>query len=178
MTIDAAALHGSDATAAADAFTALVELRLDDSFRLAQLILRSPADAEDAINDAFLAAWNGRRTLRDPARLDAWFSRIVLNACRDRLRHRRRHPVERLPDEPVLRAPDRHAVVDDRLAIEAAFDRLKPDHRIVLVLRFYRDLTVDQIASVIGVPAGTVKSRLHHALRDMRGVLDHPGVDR
>lgn len=171
---DATALNGSDAGAAADAFTTLVESRLDDSYRVARLILRNPADAEDAIHDAFLAAWHRRTSLRDAAKLEAWFGRIVINACRDRLRHRRRHPADRLPAEPMLSTPAPQAGVADRLAMEAAFERLIADHRIVLVLRYTRDLTVEQVADLLGIPAGTVKSRVHHALKALRAALESP----
>jgi RNA polymerase sigma-70 factor, ECF subfamily len=164
------ALRGTDAAAAADAFTALVAAHADDSYRLAWLILRDRADAEDAVHDAYLAAWRGRRSLRDPGRVDAWLARIVANACRDRLRRTRRHPVEPLAGEPAA-AEGAFDMIHDRVALESAFVGLSPEQRVLIVLRFERDLTVEQIAELLEIPSGTVKSRLHHALRSMRAAL-------
>ena len=75
------------------AFGAFVERALPLNYRLARAILGDPAEAEDATHDAFELAWKRWHTLRDPDLLDAWFGRIVVNVCRDRLRRRRRHPV-------------------------------------------------------------------------------------
>ena len=153
----------------AAAFTELAERHLADSYRLAALILGDRADAEDATHDAFVAAWKSWGSLRDPARFEAWFGRILVNVCRDRLRRSRRHGVTDLSDE-LLAAPavgDSAAAAADRDAVGRGLARLDPDQRLVLVLRYYRDLPVDEIAARVGVPAGTVKSRLHYALRDL-----------
>lgn len=165
-----AAFVGDDVAAAAAAFTDLVDARLDESYRLARVILRSQVDAEDAVHDAFLSAWRQRRSLRDPARLDAWFGRIVVNACRDRLRHRRRHPTEQLAGEHT--APASPGSLEDRLAMGSAMRHLDADQVIVLVLRYYRDLSVPQIAALLGIPQGTVKSRLHHSLKALGVALE------
>jgi RNA polymerase sigma-70 factor, ECF subfamily len=170
--LNAGALAGSDADAATLAFNELVEGRYERAYHLAWLILRNRPDAEDAVHDAYLAAWRARRFLRNADRIDAWFDRIVVNACRDRLRHRRRHPTEEMMSDVPGQSASASASVDDRLAMEAAFSGLSAEHRIVLVLRFYADQTLDQIASVLRVPHGTVKSRIHYALKSLRIVLE------
>lgn len=154
-----------------EAFAALVESRLDDAYRLARLILRSDADAQDAAHDAFLAAWHNRRSLRDPYRFNAWFDRILVNACRDRLRRRMRRPTVTLPDDLPGRAADASAGIGERDAIGRAFGELNADQRIVVALRFFRDLTIDEIAHLTNTRGGTVKSRLHHGLRRMRAAM-------
>ena len=73
----------------ADEFGALTERHLDGAYRLATVILGDSMEAEDAVHDAAIAAWRSWSSLRDPERFEAWFSRIVVNACRDRLRSRR-----------------------------------------------------------------------------------------
>lgn len=166
----------------AAAFSELAEHHLAESYRLAALILGDRADAEDATQDAFVAAWKSWGSLRDPARLEAWFGRILVNVCRDRLRRSRRHGVSDLSDE-LMASPaggDIAAAAADRDAVGLGLARLDPDQRIVLILRYYRDLSVDEIAARVGVPAGTVKSRLHYALRDLGVALDggHPEVTR
>ncbi len=165
---------GSENADRAAAFSELAEHHLADSYQLAALILGDRADAEDATHDAFVAAWKSWGSLRDPARFEAWFGRILVNVCRDRLRRSRRHGVTDLSDE-LLASPakgDIAAAAADRDAVGRGLARLDPDQRIVLVLRYYRDLPVEEIAARVGVPAGTVKSRLHYALRDLGVALD------
>jgi RNA polymerase sigma factor (sigma-70 family) len=167
----------ADAEAArAAAFERLVEARLDDTYRLARLILRDEQEAEDATHDAFVRAWQQHGRLRDPDRFDAWFARIVVNACRDRLRRRKLRRHDDLARAAATPAPhDAHQAVDDRDALGRAFAALSPDHRIAVVLRYYRDLPVEEVARAVGAPIGTVRSRLHYALRHLREVLGDEG---
>ncbi|MFL5727355.1 MAG: RNA polymerase sigma factor [Chloroflexota bacterium] len=152
------------------AFEALITSELDGAYRLAGVILGDQWQAEDATHDAIVQAWLRFGSLRDPDRSRAWFGRILVNICRDRLRERGRRPIAvgAAVDRPT---DDRTAAVDDRLLLDRAFATLSPDHRVALVLRFYADLPVDAIADLTGVPAGTVKSRLHVALERMRSAL-------
>ena len=152
-------------------FAAFAARQLDPSYRLATIIVGNGADAEDATHDAFLSAWRHWSTVRDPDRLDAWFGRILVNSCRDLMRSRRRRPVviDVSAELLAVAAPDDVSTdTADREAVARGFARLGADHRICLVLRYYEDLTVRQIAERTGVPEGTVKSRLHHALRELR----------
>jgi len=162
---------------AAAEFSRLVDRHLDSGYRLASVVLGDPTEAEDAAHDASMLAWRGFATLRDRDRFEQWFCRIVLNVCRDRLRHRRRHPVTELPDLDglELHATDDAGRLVTRDAIDRAFVRLEPDHQVVIALRFYRDLTVDEMARRLGIPEGTVKSRLHHALRRLRAEMERQG---
>jgi RNA polymerase sigma-70 factor (ECF subfamily) len=163
----------------ADEFTRLADRYLDIAYRLASVILGDPTEAEDAAHDAVILAWRRFGSLRDPDRFEQWFCRIVLNVCRDRLRHRRRHPVVELPSEDGefggLQAPDRADHLLARDALDRAFAHLEPDHQIVVALRFYRDLSVDEMARRLEIPAGTVKSRLHHALSRLRAEMERQG---
>ena len=160
-------------TVAADDFADLVAGQLDRSYRLATVILGSAMEAEDAVADAALAAWRGHGTLRETDRFEAWFSRILVNGCRDRLRARQRRPVEEMPGLEIAAVSANLGVdfrdgVDARDAMSRAFETLEPEERIVLVLRFWLDLSVDLIAERLGIPSGTVKSRLHHATGRLR----------
>jgi RNA polymerase sigma-70 factor (ECF subfamily) len=153
-------------------FAELVDRRvLDGAYRYATLMLGNRADAEDATHDAALTAWRHLGDLRDPARFDAWFGRIVVNACRDHLRARRRLPIH-IALDPELSTPDANDSLARRDALAGAIRSLSADHREVVVLRFYADLTVEQIAARTGVGAGTVKSRLHYAVRQLRAAAD------
>jgi RNA polymerase sigma factor (sigma-70 family) len=156
----------------AAAFRSLADHHLDGSYRLARAILREPAEAEDATHDAFVTAWQKWPTLREPALFERWFRKILVNTCRTRLRRASRWHLRDISDELTLTAVDDVAVRDDRDAIGRALMRLGPDDRIVLALRYDRDLTVDAIADALGIPSGTVKSRLHNALRRLHVALD------
>jgi RNA polymerase sigma factor (sigma-70 family) len=164
-------------TPALDAFEALSDRCLDDSYRLAAVVLRDPAEAQDVVHDAVLLGWRKFGSLRDPARFDAWFGRIVLNLCRDRLRQRRRGRVKEaaLGAQLELGRRDEIGLVAERDAIGSAFVRLDPDLQLVLALRFYRDLQLEAIAELLGIPLGTVKSRLHTGLRRLRAELERAG---
>lgn len=158
----------------ADAFRTLADRHLDASYRLAYLILGERADAEDATHDAFVTAWAKWSTLRDPMLFEHWFDRILVNTCRNRLRHVARWRTNDLSAELESRGPDAFGPTHDRGVLWPALAGLAPDQRVVIALRFYRDLSIDQIAARLGVRPGTVKSRLHRALRGMRTALDQP----
>lgn len=160
------------ATARSDSFQRLADQHLDASYGVAYAILGNATDAEDATHDAFVTAWRKWNTLRDLAAFEAWFTRILVNTCRNRMRHRfRTRPLDR-SDELRQTAGDPYRGSDDRALIGAALAGLSADHRIVVALRFYRDLTVDEIARWLSLPAGTVKSRLHYALIQMGKAID------
>ncbi len=163
-------------TARREAFELLADRDLDRAYRLAGVILGSGSDAEDATHDAIVYAWRSFAGLRDQSRFEAWFQRILVNVCRDRLRKRARTPVTELTLADSIAQPGGFANVDDRLVLDRAFARLSPDQAITVVLRFHADLTLDDVAARMGIPVGTVKSRLHSALAAMQVALTGPEV--
>jgi RNA polymerase sigma-70 factor (ECF subfamily) len=153
-------------------FDALGRAQIDRAYRLAGLILGSASEAEDVTQEALLRAWRRRRSLRDGTRAQAWFDRILVNACRDRLRRRR--PTVRwldIGDDGPGPGSDPFAAIFVRDEVLRSLASLSSDHRIVLVLRYWADLPVDAIADRLGVPPGTVKSRLHYALDAIRAEI-------
>ncbi len=161
--------------ARASAFRTLAERHLEGSYRLARVILTDPIEAEDAVHDAFVTAWTNWASLRDQALFERWFQRIVVNTCRNRLRHSARRQVRDISTELYLQAPDAYARSDDRDAMDVALAQLARDDRIVLALRYDRDLKVEDIARILQLRPGTVMSRLHRAVGRLRLVLDAPG---
>jgi RNA polymerase sigma-70 factor (ECF subfamily) len=153
------------------AFVRLADEHLDKAYRLARAILRDPGEAQDATHDAFVQAWRKWETLRDRSRFEPWFDRILVNICRNRLRSRRRQATD-ISAEVALATGDHTGRAEDRDVIAAAIASLSADHQVVVALRYYRDLTVDDIAARLGIPPGTVQSRLHYALRKLHDVLD------
>lgn len=150
------------------AFSRLLFESLDRSYRLAAVILGGFEEAEDATHDAAVRAWQRMGTLREPEKFDAWFQRILINVCRSRLRARKR-PL------PLMRAPTQPDPIGEsveRAALRDAMSTLTFEHRTVIALRYLEDLTIEQTADRVGVRAGTVKSRLHYALRQLRAAYD------
>lgn len=172
-------IHPSDVATAspsrdrATLFRRLSHEHLDSSYRLARAILGDPLAAEDAVHDAFVTAWRKWDTLRDPSRFEAWFRQILVNTCRNQLKRASRIRVTDIASAPHPAVDDPHiAVSPEREAIAHAMGDLGEDHRVVLALRYYRDMTVDDIATFLSVRPGTVKSRLHHAQKKLRAALE------
>jgi RNA polymerase sigma-70 factor (ECF subfamily) len=170
--------HRGEAADKAASFQRLADHNLDASYRLARVILGDRSEAEDAVHDAFVAAWRKWGSLRDPERFEAWFQRILVNTCRDRLRKTSRRRESDIDAERPPVVLDAYDAVHERERMSRAFASLDADHRIVLALRYYRDLSIDDIAGLLGVRPGTVKSRLHRAQSHMREILAAEGMTR
>jgi RNA polymerase sigma-70 factor (ECF subfamily) len=138
---------------------------------LAGVLLADGHEAEDAVQDALIVAWQAFDTLREADRFGSWFDRILVNGCRDRLR--RRNVVRFIPihGEPEPAGRDPFMSFIERDALLAGLGGLTADERIVVVLRFWADLPLEGIAERLRWPIGTVKSRLHRALGRLRADL-------
>lgn len=152
-----------------DAYRSLVEPHVQAALSASIVLLRSHADAADAVQDGLLSAWVALPSLRDPVAFPAWFRRHVIRAALRSMRRRR--PVVELdlaiagPDGELDRAMDRRTLL-------RAFDRLTPDDRVILTLRHLWDLPGTEIAELLDVPEGTVKSRTHAAIGRLRAAFD------
>ena len=155
-----------------DAFAALAEVSIADMYNLAQLMLSDSDLAQDAVQEALIAAWRDLRALRDTDRFRPWLRRILVNAVY-RMANRERRATRRLVNATAeAEAVDPARDLENRDAIDRAFVRLTPEHRAVLVVHHYLELSDDEAAEVLGVRPGTVKSRLHRATAAMRSALD------
>jgi RNA polymerase sigma-70 factor (ECF subfamily) len=140
---------------------------------VAHRILRDIELAEDATQQALLAIWRDLPQLRDPARFDAWSYRLLVRACYAEGRKERHWtPNMRLLDSDEPMQADGSSAVVDRDQLERGFRRLSIDHRAVVVLHHYLDWPLDRVAETLGIPVGTARSRLHHAMRGLRAALD------
>ena len=156
-----------------EAFASLALAAGDRLHALAHRILRDTDLAEDATQQALLAIWRDLPTLRDPARFDAWSYRLLVRACYAEARRTRYWApnLRLLPaDEPGQ--ADASSTLADRDQLERGFRRLSVDHRAVVVLHHYLDMPVERVADTLGIPIGTARSRLHHAMRGLRAALD------
>jgi RNA polymerase sigma-70 factor, ECF subfamily len=152
-----------------EAFADWARQHMRGSYRLAAAILRDEAAAQDAVQDAVLRAWVAWPRLRDRRLLDSWLDRIIVNCCRDRLRKEARNSL----GLRVIRTDAHDRRSDPRVdAIREAIEHLSPDHRIVVTLRYFDDLSIDEIAIRTQTREGTIKSRLHYALLALRAAYD------
>ena len=156
-----------------DVFAELARVSIGRLFAVARLILRDEAAAEDATQEALVAAWRHIRGLRDAGRVEAWLHRLLVNAChREARRAGRRRAIEIHVDALEAPLPDSTLGLFDRDQLERGFLRLDTDQRAVLVLHYYVGLSLDDVAEALTIPPGTVRSRLHRATQAMRAALD------
>ena len=157
----------------ASAFGRLIHGRLSRLHASAVLIVRNPELGQDAVQEALIHAWRDIPGLRDPARLDAWLHRLLVRECYRVARHHRRRSVVEVAvifdDEAVAPTGELEGVVD-RHDLERALARLSPEHRAVLVLAYYADLPLADVAAALDIPVGTAKSRLSRAVDAFRAV--------
>jgi RNA polymerase sigma-70 factor (ECF subfamily) len=158
-----------------DAFVELIARREKSMVRIANAILGNEADSADALQDALESTWRQLPSLRDVNRFDAWSDRILVNACRLALRRRSRSRVRQIPlSDEVGGDGDRPSLEDrvaGRAALDRAFTRLDADDRAILVLHHLEGQPIQNVADVLAIPAGTVKSRLHSARRALERSL-------
>jgi len=155
-----------------DAFEALAIGAGDRLFAIARLILRNIPAAEDAVQETLVHAWRDLPRLRDPDRFDAWLHRLLINACNDQGRLRRRWSTEISVVHVEPTSDDATEAMADRDQLERGFRRLKPEQRAVVVLHFYLGLSAAEVAETLGVPLGTAKSRIHYATETLRAALE------
>ena len=154
-----------------EAFSDLARASMDRQYAVASLILRDSDRAQDAVQEALVTAWRDMRALRDPDAWDAWLHRLTVRACyRLARKERRRNLVELhvVPDPEPARPYDLAMSVAERDRMERELDRLPIDQRTVMVLHFYLDLPLTTAATILEIPVGTAKSRLHYGLRALR----------
>jgi len=157
-----------------------LELWLEEGYpqsvRTAYLILGNRLDAEDAVQEAFLRAWKFRHSLSKETSFKPWLYRVVVNTCNSKLRkevpHRDRRSAEEELETLETRdlVPERIALAND---VTSALKDLPAHLRIVVVLRYYADLSEREIAIAIDRKQGTVKSRLNEARRQL---AQHPAL--
>jgi RNA polymerase sigma-70 factor, ECF subfamily len=157
-----------------DAFSELTSTHTDRLYAAARLILRDGEQAADAVQDALLQAWLDIRGLRDPDRFDAWLRRLLVRACyraAKRRRTREVHEIQAASTAARITADDQRALaVRDQL--DRGFRRLSPEQRAVIVLHHYLGLSLAESAETLGIPLGTMQSRLNRATQAMRAVLE------
>lgn len=168
--LDAGAVVSDRRDVDSDAFMDNLLPVLPDAYRLAYGMVRSRDEASDVVQDATLNAWRHRRTFRPGADLRPWFLTIVANQCRQALRQRWWSVVKR-PDLAVIAVDPQEAQVDESDRIKQALRRLGHSDRLILVLRYYLDLSINDAAATLGISPEAAKVRTHRALVRLREVI-------
>lgn len=164
-----------------EAFRQLVETYQAPAYRLALRMCGGDAAlAEDAAQEAFLAAWRGLPRFRGDSRFSTWLYRLTTNAAIDYLRREKRHRAAddiaelELPDDaPTMQELSERAETQSR--VRRALSRLSDEHRQVLLLRYMQELDYGEIAAALEVSEGTVKSRINRAKARLRELLTDTG---
>ena len=152
-----------------DAFAALAGASIARLDSAARLIVRDHDLARDAVQDTLVRCWRDLPTLRDVVAFDAWLHRLLVNACLDIVRRRKRRVVEvELTPIHAPAASDFSAQLIDRDLLERALGTLDPEWRAIVVLHYFLDYPLPEVARITGIPLGTAKSRLHRALGVLR----------
>lgn len=155
-----------------EAYDAIATTMYDRLYSVGRRILRDGNAAEDAVQEALIRGWRDLRSLREPDRFEAWMHRLLVRACQDQVRRRRAFDIR-----AVVLDIDRPDPIDDYLGVvlrdelERAFLQLPVEHRAVLVLTHYVGLPATEVGQILGIPPGTVYSRLHYGARRMRAAL-------
>jgi RNA polymerase sigma-70 factor (ECF subfamily) len=155
-----------------EAFGALAASSIDRLHAIAVRIVHDEGRAEDAVQSALLDAWRDLPSLRDPSRFEAWLYRLLLRACYDEARKQRAFvaSIRVVSVEPG--EADGSSRLADRDQLERAFRRLPVDQCAVIVLHHYEGMALTEVAEVLAIPVGTVRSRLHYALRTLRAAVE------
>jgi RNA polymerase sigma factor (sigma-70 family) len=158
-----------------DAFAQLATDAYARLHRTAQLILRREDLASDAVQEALMGAWVHIRAVRDPDRFDAWLNRLVVRACYTELRRAKRRPIQVGVGVDAVDGPridDSTSALADRDELERGFRLLSVEHRAALAVHHYLGLRDGEAATVLDIPIGTYKSRLHRAHAALRAALE------
>lgn len=148
-------------------FAEALATELNGAYRLSGYLLADATEAQDAVQEASLRAWRAWSDLREPDKFHSWFSQILVNVCRTRLRKRSRQRTLDV-DEVDLEGGDPFRASLARDAIGRALGSLSQELRMVVVLRYWGELSLAEIADRLRIPIGTVKSRHHAALQALR----------
>lgn len=166
-----------------EAFALLLERFKDKVFRLALALLRNETEAEDSAQEVFVRIWKGLPRYHGAASLSTWIYTITRNTCLTALKKRSTHPTVSLSD------PGIEAAAEDRLSVNSAPEFLGPDidiqaalaglpdrHRQVLTLFYFEDRSYEEVASMLSLPLGTVKTLLFRAKKELLKMSMRPGV--
>ncbi|MDF9407949.1 sigma-70 family RNA polymerase sigma factor [Pelotomaculum isophthalicicum JI] len=157
-----------------EAFSELTSQYLSYAFRIAFTVLQSQSDAEDLVQESFLVCFRRLAGFRMESSFKTWLTRIVMNLCYDYLRRKRREGavLDKMADWDTAVTEDWTDKSDRSLELRDALRLLSDAHKTVLVMYYEMDLDIKTVAKILGIPVGTVKSRLANARAMLKEVLE------
>lgn len=157
----------------ADAFAQLMEQVKVQAYRMAYTYVKNEEDALEVVSESVYKAYKSIASLRNPDYFTTWFMRIVINSAITLLGKRKNQIyLDDCVDEKELAVGDENEFSADRIDLYHAIDRLSPENKSLIVLRFYQDLKLEEIADVLQIPLSTVKSRLYKVLKLLKADLE------
>ena len=174
----------------AGAFEQLVETYRDQVYRIALRMCGNAADADEAAQEAFLAAWKGLPNFRGDSQFSTWLYQLTTHAAIDLMRREKRqiaaeaqdqarHPAEDMTEvsapDPAPGPQQQAERRETQEAVRDAILQLTPEYRQIVVLRFLEDLSYEEIGAALKLPSGTVKSRLNRAKSQLKDILSKSG---
>ncbi|RJE82827.1 sigma-70 family RNA polymerase sigma factor [Paenibacillus sp. 1011MAR3C5] len=153
-----------------------IEREKGKMYGIAYAYMRNEADALEAVQETVCRVWMKRRSLREPRYFATWMIRILIHVCMDERKKRKREQPS--PNERLERAADSDRTIE-RIGMAEQIAKLPPRYRMVVVLKYYRDMTVMEIAKLLEKPDGTIRTWLHKALKQLRREMEQgkEGVD-
>jgi RNA polymerase sigma-70 factor, ECF subfamily len=148
----------------AEAFSRLVRERKEDIYRIAYSYVKNRDDALDIVSDAIYKAFVSVRKLKEPEYFNTWFTRILINCANDYLKKSRRV----VPMVESIDLSQESNGSEDIMDLYSAIDKLEDKQKTVIILKYLNDLTITEVADILKMPVGTVKTVLHKALRELR----------
>ncbi len=153
------------------------ELFYKSTFQAALFITSDPNLAEDAVHETFLKLRDKIDQLEDPSKLGAWLCRIAANIARDLMSDRVKctslvEPLDKYQDKKLISPETVLLDKEVKQLVRQVIDRLRPGYRLIIYLKYYEDMSVNEISKTLGLPVGTVKSRLFHARRELRKLIE------
>ncbi|MBL4931381.1 sigma-70 family RNA polymerase sigma factor [Clostridium paridis] len=149
-----------------EAFSYVINLKKEDLYRTAYAFVKNKDDALDILQETVYKAYISIGKLRKPQYFNTWLTRILINNCKDFIRSKEK--VIYLEDSKNCNEDSTRINVDEKLDLLYAIDKLEEKHRMVIILKYFQDLTINQIAETLGYPIGTVKTYLNKGLSQLR----------
>jgi RNA polymerase sigma-70 factor (ECF subfamily) len=147
-----------------DAFYELIQQRKELLYRTAYAYVKNQEDALDIVSDTVYKAYKSLRKLKEPAFFNTWLTRILINCSLDHLKKQKRIMLVK----EIADTPERTKDFSENLDLRQAVDELDDKCRTVIILKYYHDLTIREVAEIMQCPQGTIKSYLHRALNSLR----------
>ncbi|MGG0821457.1 sigma-70 family RNA polymerase sigma factor [Paenibacillus turicensis] len=161
----------------AEAFTALMEMHQSRLYRIAYAYLHNQEDALEVIQESTYRAYRNLKKLKEPSYFGTWMIRILLNCCADeRKRQSRFRPITNVHTGTSIQEPSSWDCPQDPDLATAVAD-LEPHYRQIIILSYFEGFSLTEVADILEIPSGTVKSRLHRALGKLRDQLEPKGVN-